>query len=54
MEWQTAPGAALKAVESGDVEGLLVVFGNPDALISKTSSFRRKRISGGYAKPRSG
>jgi len=31
MEWQTAPGAALKAVESGDVEGLLVVFGNPDA-----------------------
>jgi hypothetical protein len=32
MEWQTAPGAALKAVESGDVEGLLVVFGNPDAV----------------------
>jgi hypothetical protein len=31
MEWQTAPGAALKAVEGGDVEGLLVVFGNPDA-----------------------
>ena len=31
MEWQTAPGAALKAVETGDVEGLLVVFGNPDA-----------------------
>jgi hypothetical protein len=32
MEWQTAPGAALKAVEGGDVEGLLVVFGNPDAV----------------------
>jgi hypothetical protein len=32
MEWQTAPGAALKAAESGDVEGLLVVFGNPDAV----------------------
>jgi len=31
MEWETAPGAALKAVESGDVEGLLVVFGSPDA-----------------------
>jgi len=30
-EWQTAPGAALKAVETGDVEGLLVVFGSPDA-----------------------
>jgi len=32
MEWRTAPGAALKAVETGDVEGLLVVFGNPDAV----------------------
>jgi hypothetical protein len=31
MMWQTAPGAALKTTESGDVEGLLVVFGNPDA-----------------------
>jgi len=30
MEWQTAPGAALKAIESGDVEGLLVVFGSPE------------------------
>jgi len=30
MEWETAPGAALKAVESGDVEGLLVVFGSPE------------------------
>ena len=30
MEWQTAPGAALKAVETGDVEGLLVVFGSPE------------------------
>jgi hypothetical protein len=31
MMWQTAPGAAVKAVESGEVEGLLVVFGSPDA-----------------------
>jgi len=30
MEWETAPGAALKAIESGDVEGLLVVFGSPE------------------------
>jgi hypothetical protein len=30
MEWQTAPGAALKAIDSGDVEGLLVVFGSPE------------------------
>jgi hypothetical protein len=31
MMWQTAPGAGVKTAETGDVEGLLVVFGNPDA-----------------------
>ena len=42
MEWQTAPGAALKAVESGDVEGLLVVFGNPDATDLENEFFTRE------------
>ena len=41
MEWQTAPGAALKAVETGDVEGLLVVFGNPDAVDLENEFFTR-------------
>jgi len=41
MEWQTAPGAALKAVETGDVEGLLVVFGNPDATDLENEFFTR-------------
>jgi len=42
MEWQTAPGAALKAIESGDVEGLLVVFGNPDAVDLENEFFTRE------------
>jgi len=41
MEWQTAPGAALKAIETGDVEGLLVVFGNPDAVDLENEFFTR-------------
>jgi len=41
-EWQTAPGAALKAVESGDVEGLLVVFGNPDATDLENEFFTKE------------
>ena len=40
-EWQTAPGAALKAVESGDVEGLLVVFGSADATDLEREFFTR-------------
>jgi len=42
MEWQTAPGAALKAVESGDVEGLLVVFGSPDATDLENEFFTKE------------
>jgi len=42
MEWQTAPGAALKMVESGDVEGLLVVFGSPDATDLENEFFTRE------------
>jgi hypothetical protein len=41
MEWQTAPGAALKAAYTGDVEGLLVVFGNPDAVDLENEFFTR-------------
>jgi len=49
MMWQTAPGAAVKSVESGEVEGLLVVFGNPDAtdleneFFTKDTDFGRQR-----------
>ena len=49
MMWQTAPGAAVKAVESGDVEGLLVVFGSPDTVdleneyFTKETNFGRQR-----------
>lgn len=49
MMWRTAPGAALKAVESGEVEGLLVVFGSPDAtdleneFFTKATDFGRLR-----------
>jgi|YNPMSStandDraft_1061717.scaffolds.fasta_scaffold77517_2 hypothetical protein len=49
MMWQTAPGAAVKAVESGDVEGLLVVFGSPDTVdleneyFTKETDFGRQR-----------
>jgi len=42
MEWETAPGAALKAVESGDVEGLLVVFGSPDATDLENEFFTKE------------
>ena len=42
MERQTAPGAALKAVETGDVEGLLVVFGNPDAVDLEIEFFTKE------------
>jgi len=42
MEWRTAPGAALKAVESGDVEGLLVVFGSPDAVDLENEFFTKE------------
>jgi len=42
MEWQTAPGAALKAVETGDVEGLLVVFGRPDATDLENEFFTKE------------
>ena len=41
MEWQTAPGAALKAAYTGDVEGLLVVFGSPDATDLENEFFTR-------------
>jgi len=41
MEWQTAPGAALKAAYTGDVEGLLVVFGNPDTVDLENEFFTR-------------
>ena len=41
-EWRTAPGAALKAVETGDVEGLLVVFGNPDAVDLENEFFTKE------------
>jgi len=30
MQWRIAPGAALKTLEDGEVEGLLVVFGTPE------------------------
>jgi hypothetical protein len=49
MMWQTAPGAAVKSIESGEVEGLLVVFGNPDAtdleneFFTKDTDFGRQR-----------
>ena len=42
MEWRTAPGAALKAAYTGDVEGLLVVFGNPDATDLENEFFTRE------------
>jgi len=42
MEWQTAPGAALKAAYTGDVEGLLVVFGNPDAVDLENEFFTKE------------
>ena len=42
MEWQTAPGAALKVVESGDIEGLLVVFGSPDAVDLENEFFTQE------------
>jgi len=41
MEWQTAPGAALKAAYTGDVEGLLVVFGSPDTTDLENEFFTR-------------
>ena len=41
MEWRTAPGAGVKAVESGDVEGLLVVFGSPDAVDLENEYFTK-------------
>jgi len=49
MMWQTAPGAAVKAIETGEVEGLLVVFGGPDAVdleneyFTKETDFGRQR-----------
>jgi hypothetical protein len=49
MMWQTAPGAAIKTAETGEVEGLLVVFGNPDATdleneyFTKDTEFGRQR-----------
>jgi hypothetical protein len=49
MMWQTAPGAAIKTAETGEVEGLLVVFGNPDAtdleneFFTKETEFGRQR-----------
>jgi len=42
MEWQTAPGAALKAAYTGDVEGLLVVFGRPDATDLENEFFTKE------------
>jgi hypothetical protein len=42
MMLQTAPGAAVKAIESGEVEGLLVVFGSPDAFDLENEYFTKE------------
>ena len=39
--WQTAPGAGIKTTEGGEVEGLLVVFGSPDATDLENEFFTR-------------
>jgi len=42
MEWKTAPGAGVKTIETGEVEGLLVVFGSPDATDLENEYFTKE------------
>ena len=48
MMWQTAPGAAVKAIETGEVEGLLVVFGGPDAVDLENEYFTKETDFGRF------